>query len=97
MSMQEKMQRLKLTTLPKLKRPVADQMSLTDESFPDEVKQVVHRRNVDSIVYHKKKCGVKASYTVAYKKQTKTQPLQLMNFLLLTNKTFNLCSVSSLF
>ena len=40
-SMQEKMRRLRLTPLPTRKRPLAVQMSLTDESPPDEVKQIV--------------------------------------------------------
>ena len=43
--MQKKMQRMKLTPLPTPKRPVAVQMSLTDE-----IKQVVREGNVDSIV-----------------------------------------------
>ena len=56
------------TLLPTLKWLEAVQMSLTDESQPDEVKQVVQKRTIDSIVYHEKDCGVKASYTVTYKK-----------------------------
>ena len=40
-SMQEKMRRLRLTPLPTRKRPLAVQMSLTDEIPPDEVKQIV--------------------------------------------------------
>ena len=68
MSMKEKMQRMNLTPLPMPKRSVPVQVPLNDESLPDDIKQVVREGKVDSIVYHEKDCGVKASYTVTYKK-----------------------------
>ena len=87
MSMQEKMRRMKLTPfLPTPKRPVAVPMSLTDESLPDEIKQVVREGNLDSIVYHEKDCGVKASYTVTYKKADANSNYTTHEFLLLANK-----------
>ena len=85
MSMQEKMRRMKLTPLPTPKRPVAVPMSLTDESLPDEIKQGVREGNLDSIVYEKD-CGVKASYTVTYKKADANSNYTTYEFLLLTNK-----------
>ena len=83
MSMQEKMRRMELTTF---KRPAAVQMSLTDESLQDEIKQLIREGNVDSIVYHEKDCGVKASYTVTYKKADKNSKYTTYEFLFLTNK-----------
>ena len=68
MSMKEKMQRMNLTPLPMPKRSVPVQVPLSDESLPDDIKQVVREGRVDSIVYREKDCGVKASYTVTYKK-----------------------------
>ena len=44
MSLQEKMKKLKLTPLPMHKSPTPVQMSLDEESLPDEVKQVVSKR-----------------------------------------------------
>ena len=81
MSMKEKMQRMNLTPLPMPKRSVPVQVPLNNESLPDDIKQVVREGKVDSIVYHEKDCGVKASYTVIYKKADTTY-----EFLLLTNK-----------
>ena len=85
--MQKKMQRIKLTPLPTPKRPVAVRMSLTDE-----IKQVVREGNVDSFVFHEKDCGVKASYTVTYKKADANS-----EFTTFTTKLTNLCLVTSLF
>ena len=68
MSMLEKMRSLRLTPLPRPKRPVAVQMSLTNENIQD------------SIVYYEKDCGVKASYIVTYKKADKAPNLEHIYF-----------------
>ena len=46
MSLQEKMKRLKVTPLPMHKSPTPVQVSLDDESLPEEIKEVVSEGNV---------------------------------------------------
>ena len=74
--MQEKKRRLKLNHSLNPKRPVAVQVSLTDASIPDEVKQDARAGNMELIVSHEKDCCVKSSYTVTYKKAEKFLVLQ---------------------
>ena len=62
-------------------RPVPVQVPLNDENLPKESKQLVEQGCVDSVTYYGMEYGMKASYTVAYKKRTKTLIIQLMNFL----------------
>ena len=52
MSLQEKMKRLKLNPLPMHKSPTPVQVSLDDESLPEEIKEIVSEGNVESIVYY---------------------------------------------
>ena len=46
------------------KSPTPVQVSLDDESFPDEIKQVVSKEIVESIVYYAKDCGMQSNYKV---------------------------------
>ena len=71
MSMKEKMQRMNLTPLPMPKRSVPVQVPLNDENLPAEIKQLVEQGCVDSVTYYRMEYGMKASYTVAYKKEDK--------------------------
>ena len=71
MSVQEKMKRLKLTPLPNHKSPAPVQVTLEDESLPDEIKQVVSKGNLESIVYYAKVYGMQSNYKVTYKKEDK--------------------------
>ena len=61
-------------------------------SLTDEIKQVVREGNLDSIVFHEKDCGVKASNTLTYKKADANS-----EFTTFTTKLPNLCFVTSLF
>ena len=63
------MQKLKLTPLSMPKRPVPFQISLNDNSLPEKIRQVVNEGNVDSITYYDTAPGMKASYTVVYKRE----------------------------
>ena len=47
------------------------QVTLDDESLPDEIKQVVSNGNVESIVYYAKEYGMQSNYKVTYKKEDK--------------------------
>ena len=67
MSIQEKMQRLKLTLLPMPKRAVPVLMSLDDESLPKEIKQRVKANDVESIVFRDKVDSINANYTIIYR------------------------------
>ena len=70
MSMKEKIKRMNLTPMPKRSVPV--QVPLNNENLPKEVKQLAEQACVDSVTHYGKEYGMKASYTVAYKKRTKT-------------------------
>ena len=47
------------------------QVSLDDESLPDEIKQLVSKGNVESIVYYAKDCVMQSNYKVTFKKEDK--------------------------
>ena len=53
------------------KSPTPVQVSLDEESLPDEIKRVVSKGNVDSIIYYAKDCGMQSNYKVTYKKEEK--------------------------
>ena len=53
------------------KRSVPAQVLLNDENLPKEIKQLVEQGCVDSVTYYGMEYDVKASYTVAYKKEAK--------------------------
>ena len=55
--------------IPKLSVPV--QVPLNDENLPKEIKQLVEQGFVDSVTYYGMEYGMKASYTLAYKKEDK--------------------------
>ena len=71
MSIQEKMQRLKLTPLPMPKRVVPVLMSLDDESLPKEIKQRVKENDVEIIVFRDKVDSINANYTITYRNDDK--------------------------
>ena len=81
MSLQEKMKRLKLTPLPIHKSSAPVQVTLDDESLPDEIKQVVSKGNVESIVYYAKEYGMQSNYKVTYKKEDKDSRYTTYEFL----------------
>ena len=69
MSLQVKMKGLKLTPLPIHKSQAPAQVALDHESLPDEIKQVVSKGNVESIVYNATDYGMQSNYKVTYKKE----------------------------
>ena len=71
MSVQARMQRLKLNPLPMTKRAVPILTCLDDESLPKEIKQRVKENDVESIVFRDKVDSINANYTITYKKEDK--------------------------
>ena len=71
MSLQGKMKRLKLTPLPIHKSPAPVQVTLVDENLPEEIKQLVSKGKVESIVYNAKYYGMQSNYKVTYKNEHK--------------------------
>ena len=69
MSLQEKMKKLKRTPLPMHKSPTPVQVSLDDEGLPDEIKQVISKGNVESIVYYAKDCGIELQSDLQERRQ----------------------------
>ena len=67
MSSQEEIKRLKLTPLPTPKCAVLVLMSLDNETLPDDIKQLIKKNNVESIVFRDKQDLMKANYTITYK------------------------------
>ena len=67
MFLQEKMKRLKLTPLTTPKRAVPVLKSLDDETFPDDIKQLIKENNVKSIIFRDKQDLMNANYTITYK------------------------------
>ena len=65
------MERLKLTPLLMHKSPAPVQVTLDDESLPDEIKQLVSKSKVESIVHYAKDYGMQANYKVTDKKEDK--------------------------
>ena len=65
------MQRINLTPLPMPKQSVPVQVPLNDENLPAKMEQLVEQGCVDSVTYYGVEYGMKASYTVAYKKEEK--------------------------
>ena len=92
MSLQEKMRRLKLTPLPMHKSPTPVQVSLDDESLPDEIKQVVSKANVESIVYYAKDSGMQSIYKVTYKKEDKDSRYTTYEFFMIERVTNKILS-----
>ena len=89
MSLQEKMKRLKLTPLRFQKSPAPVQLTLDDESLPDDIKQLVSKENVESIVYYARDCGMQSNYKKTYKKGDKDSRYATYEFFMVerfTNK-----------
>ena len=92
MSLQEKMKRLKLTPLPIHKPPAPVQVTLDDESLPDEIKQVVSKGNAESIVYYVKDYGLQSNYKVTYKKEDKDSRYTTYEFFMVERVTNKIMS-----
>ena len=92
MSLQEKMKRLKLTPLPMHKSPTPVQVSLDDESLPEEIKEVVSEGNVESIVYYAIGGGMQANYKVTYKKDEKDSRYTTYDFFMIERVTNKIMS-----
>ena len=71
MSFQEKKKSLNLTPLHIHKSPAPVHVTLDDESLPDEIKQIVSKGNVESIVYYARDYGKQPNYKVTYKNEDK--------------------------
>ena len=80
MSMKEKMERLNLTLLLMPKRSVPVQVPLNEENLPEEIRPPVEQGCVDSVTYYGMEYGVKASCTVAYKKEDKNSHFTTYEF-----------------
>ena len=91
MSLQEKMKRLKLTPLPIHKSSAPVQVTLDDESLPDEIKQFVSKGNV-SIVYYAKDYGMQSNYKVTYKKEDKDSRYTTYEFFMVERGTNKIMS-----
>ena len=86
MSVQEKMQRLKLPPLLMPQRAVPILMSLDDESIPKEIKQRVKENDVESIVFRDKVGSINASYKITYRNDDKDSEYVLYEiYILLSN------------
>ena len=92
MSLQEKMRRLKLTPLPIHKSSAPVQVTLDDESLPDEIKQIVSKGKVESIVYYAKDCGMQSNYKVTYKKEDKDSRYTTYEFFVVERVTNKIMS-----
>ena len=92
MSLQEKMRRMKLTPLPIHKSPAPVQVTLDDESLPEEIKQVVSKGKVESIVYFAKDSGMQSNYKVTYKKEDKDSRYTTYEFFMIERVTNKILS-----
>ena len=54
------------------KRSVPVQVTLNGEKVPEQIKQLVEQRSVDSVTYYRKEYDMKANYTIVYKKKDKS-------------------------
>ena len=80
MSMKEKMQNMNLTPLPMPKRSVPVQVPLNDDKLLKKIKQLVEKGCVDSVTYYGMEYGMKASYTVVYKREDKNSHFTVYEF-----------------
>ena len=92
MSLQEKMKILKLTPLPMHKSPTPVQVSLDDESLPDEIKDVVSEGNVESIVYYAIGGVMQANYKITCKKDEKDSRYTTYDFFMIERVTNKIMS-----
>ena len=74
------------------KSPAPVQVTLDDESLPDEIKQVVSKVNVESIVYYAKDCGMQSNYKVTYKKEDKDSRYTTYEFFMIERVTNKILS-----
>ena len=74
------------------KSPTPVQVSLDDESLPDETKQVVSKGNVESTVYYAKDCGMQSNYKVTYKKEDKDSRYTTYEFFMVERVTNKIMS-----
>ena len=80
------MERIKST--PIHKSPATVQVPLDDKSLRDEIKRVVIKWKVDSILYYSKEYGMPANCNVNYKKQDKDSIYTTYKFFM--TESFNL-------
>ena len=92
MSLQEKIKRLKLTPLPIHKSPAPVQVTLDDESLPDEIKQVINKGNAESIVHYAKDYGMQSNNKVTYKKEDKDSRYTTYEFFMVERVTSKIMS-----
>ena len=74
------------------KSPAPVQVTLDDESLPDEIKQVVSKGNVESIVYYAKDCGMQSNYKVTCKKEDKDSRYTTYEFFMIERVTKKILS-----
>ena len=74
------------------KSPTPVQLSLDDESRPDEIKQVVSKGNVESIVYYVTVFGMQSNYKVTYKKEDKDSRYTTYEFFMVERVTNKIMS-----
>ena len=92
MSLQEKIKRPKLAPLPMHNSPTPVQVSLDDESLPDEIKEVVSKGNMESIVYYAIGGDMQANYKVTYKKDEKDSRYNTYDFFIIETVTNKIMS-----
>ena len=76
------------------KSPTPVQVSLDDESdeIPDEIKEVVGKFNMESIVYYAIGGGMQANYKVTYKKDEKDSRYTTYDFFIIERVTNKIMS-----
>ena len=74
------------------KSPTPVQMSLDDESLPDEIKEVVSKGNMESIVYYAIGGGMQANYKVTYKKDEKDSRYTTYDYFIIERVTNKIMS-----
>ena len=81
MSIQEKIQSLKLVSFPMLKRAVKILMSLDDESFPKEIKQLMNENDAESTVFRDKVHSIMQTTQSLTELMTKTLTMCCVKYL----------------
>ena len=87
MSLQQKMRKLKLSSLPTPNWPAAVQVPQDDANLPDENKMMVSEGNVESIVYYGSGYGMQANYKLTYKKDDRDYRYTTYDFFWIESET----------
>ena len=72
--------------------PTPVQVSLDDESLPDEIREVVSKGNMESIVYYAIGGHMQANYKVTYKKDEKDSRYNTYDFFIIETVTNKIMS-----